>query len=93
MRRICAFILGASLTTSVIYCDSISAIKQLHKRNLSSCVRHIRTNLGFVCDATDDGGIVVEHTRTMKSPANTFTATENHDRFRASVTILSGQTA
>ena len=66
---------------------------QLHKRDLSARARHVRTNLGFVYDAIDDGDVIVTHIRTMENPANTFTAAENRDRFRASVTNLSGHAA
>ena len=60
---------------------------------MSARARHIRTNLGFVYDAIDDGDIAIQHVRTMENPANTFTAAENRDRFRASVISLSGHTA
>ena len=66
---------------------------QLHKREFSARACQVRTNLGFVYDATDDGDIIVTHIRTMENPANTFTAAENRDRFRASVTNLSGHAA
>jgi hypothetical protein len=93
LRRLGAFVLDASLPTSVVYCDNMSVIMQLHKRDLSARTRHVRTNLGFVYDAIDDGDIIVTHIRTMENPANTFTAAENRDRFRASVTNLSGHAA
>ena len=93
LRRPAAFVLDVSLPTSVAHCDNMSAIMQLHMRNLSARARHARTNLGFVYDAADDKDIVVQHAHTMKNPANTFTAAENHDRFRASATVLSGHTA
>ena len=93
LQRIAAFVLGTSLPTSAAHCDNMSAIMQLHKLNLSARARHVRTNLGFVHDATDDKNIVVQHVLTMKNPANMFTAAENRDRFRASVTVLSGHAA
>ena len=93
LRRLAAFVLGVSMPISVVHCDNMSAIMQLHKRNLTARARHVRTNLGFVYDATDDKGIVAQHVHTVKNPANTLTATENRDRFRASVTVLSGHTA
>ena len=52
-------VLDASLPTSVVHCGNISVIMQLQKRDLSARARHIRTNLGFVYDAIDDGDIVV----------------------------------
>ena len=93
LRRLAAFVLDASLPTSVVHCDNMSVIMQLHKRDLSARARHVRTNLGFVYDAIDDGDIDVRHIRTMENPANTFTAAENRDRFCASVTLLSGKDA
>ena len=71
----------------------MSVIMQLHNRDLSARTRHVRTNLGFVYDHIDDGDIVVQHVHTMKNPANTLTATESRDRFRASTTLLSGHAA
>ena len=80
LRHLGAFVLGASLPTSVVHCDNMSVIMQLHTRDLSARVRHIRTNLGFVQDTIDDGDIVVQHVRTMENPVNTLTAAENRDR-------------
>ena len=65
----------------------MSLIIQLRKRDLSARARHLRTNRGFVCNATDDGGIAAKHTGTMRNPASTSTAAEDRDRFRASVTL------
>ena len=93
LRRLGAFVLDASLSTSVVHCNNMSAIMRLHRRDLPARARHIHTNLGFVYDATDDGGIVDKQVRTMKIPTSTFTAAGNRDRFRASVTRLSGHTA
>ena len=91
--RLGAFVLGASLPASVLHCDNMSVITQLHKRDLSARARHVRTNLGFVYDAIDDRDIAVQHVRTVKNPANTLTTAENRDRFRASRTVLSDHTA
>ena len=71
----------------------MSVIRQLQKRDFLALVRHVRTNLGFVYDATDDGDITVQHIHAMKNPANMFTAAENRDRFRGSATRLSGCTS
>ena len=70
-----------------------SAIMQLQKHDLSAHARHIRTNIWFIHSATDGGDIAVQHIRTTQNPANTPTATENRDRFRASVTTPSGHAA
>ena len=85
--------LDASLPTSIVYCDNMSAIMQLHKRGLSACARHVSTNLGSAYDAIDDTDIDVQHIRTRTDPTNTFTAAENRDRFCTSVTLLSGHAA
>ena len=55
--------------------------------------RHARTSLSFVYDATGDGDIVVQHIEAMQNPAISFKTAENHDRFRASVTLLSNHAA
>ena len=55
LRRLGAFVLGASLPISVAHCDNMSAIIKLRKRDLSARARHVRTNLGFVYDAADEG--------------------------------------
>ena len=59
LRHLGAFVLGALLPTSVVHCDNMSGIMQLHKRDLSARARHVHTSLGFVCDAIDDKYIVV----------------------------------
>ena len=71
----------------------MSVIMQLSKLDFPARARHVHTNLGFVYDAIDDKGIVVQHFRTMKNPATTLTATENSDRLRASIVLLSGHAA
>ena len=71
--------LGASLPTRVIYCDNMSVIMQLQKRDLSARARHIRTNLGFVYGVTDNGDINVQHIRTMRNPDSMFATPENRD--------------
>ena len=54
MRRLGGFVLGASLPASVVHCDNMSVIMQLHKRDLPASARHIRNGLGFVYDRIDD---------------------------------------
>ena len=93
LRRLGAFVLGASLSAGVVHCDNASVIMQLRKRDLSARTRHVHTNLGSVYDAIDAGKIVVQHVATMQNPANTLTVAESQDRFRASVTLLSGHAA
>ena len=93
LRHLDTFALGTSLPTSVARCGNMSAIMQLHKRDLSVHARHTRTNLGLVYGAIDDGEIIVQHVRTMKNPTSTFTATGNRGRFRASITLPPGHTA
>ena len=79
LRRLAAFVLGASLPTSVPHCGNMSVITQLHRPDLSAHARHVHTNLGFVYNTIDDKHIVVQHVRTMENPANTLTAAENRD--------------
>ena len=47
LRCLGAFLLDASLPTSVIHYDNMSVIIQLHKRDFPAHARHVRTNLGF----------------------------------------------
>ena len=73
LRRIATFIIGATLPASLVLCDNQSVIAQL--------LRHIRTNIGFVYEATDNADIRVEYIRSEASPTNTHTAAENRNRF------------
>ena len=91
LRRITTFIIGATLPTSTVFCDNQSVIAQLQRRDLSSRSRHIRTNLGFVYEAIDNGDVHVEYIRSEDNPANTHTAAENRYRFTRSVAVLSGR--
>ena len=88
LRHPGAHVLDASLPTSMVHCNNMSVIMQLHKRDFSARTRHVSTNLGFVNDAIDDGDIIVQHVHTMKNPTSTFTATENRDRSDTSTTLL-----
>ena len=47
LRRITTFIIGATLWTSLVFCDNQPAIAQLLRRDLSCRSRHIHTILGF----------------------------------------------
>ena len=61
LRRIATFVIGAALPASLLLlCDNQSVIAQLLWRDPSSRPRHIRTNLGFVYEAIDNGDIRVE---------------------------------
>ena len=93
LRHPSAFVLDASLPASVVYCDIMSVIIQLHKQDLPARARHVCTDLGSVYDTIDDKDIAVQHVHTMKNPSSTSTAAESHDRFRAPATVLSGQVA
>ena len=73
LRCIASFIIGATLPTSLVFCDNQSVIAQLLRRDLSSRSRHIRTNLGFVYEAIDNGDIRVEYIHSEANPANTHT--------------------
>ena len=91
LRRITTFIIGATLPTSLVFCDNQSVIAQLLRRDLSSRSRHIRTNLGFLYEAIDNGDIHVEYIRSEANPANTHTAAENRNRFAQNTAVLSGR--
>ena len=71
----------------------MSVIMQLQKRDLSARAHYIRTNLDSVYDATDEGGVLVQHIRTMTNQTNKFAVAENSGRLRTSATILSGHAA
>ena len=70
LQRIATFVIGATLPTSLAFCDNQSVIAKLLRRDLSSRSRHIRTNLGFVYEAIDNGDIHVEYIRSDANPAN-----------------------
>ena len=73
LRRLGAFVLGASLSAGVVHCDNASVIMQLRKRDLLAHARHIRTNMGFVYGATDDGTITMNTSarcRTRPAPSH-----------------------
>ena len=91
LRCLAAFIMGATLPASIVFCDNQSAIAQLLLRDLSSRSHHIRTNLGFICEATDNSDIRVEYIRSEMNPANTHTTTENRSRFAQNAAVLSGR--
>ena len=65
----------------------------LQEQGPSARTRHIRTNLDFVYDTTDNDDIVAQHVHTTKNQTNQFTAANNRDRLRASATILSDHAA
>jgi hypothetical protein len=90
LRRLAAFIVGATLPESLVFCDNQSVIAQLKRRDLSSRSRHIRVTLGFIYEAIDSHDIHVEYIRSESNPANTHTAAENRNRFARSHAVLSG---
>ena len=91
MRRLTTFVIGRSLATSVVYCDNMSVLLQLRKRDLTSRSRHIRVHIGFVVDAVESGEIRLEHVRSAVNPANTLTAAEDVARFVRSIDAMSGR--
>ena len=90
LRRFVAFILGVTLSASIVLCDNASVILQLRKRDLRQRTRHIRVHLGFLIDAIENGEIVVEHVPTAGNAANTLTVAENAVRFARSFNVLHG---
>jgi hypothetical protein len=66
-------------------------IAQLLRRDFSSRSRHIRTNLGFVSEAIDNGDIHVECIRSEANPTNTHTTAENRNRLTQNTAVLSGR--
>ena len=76
-------------TKSVTYLKT--TIAQLLRRALSPRSRHIRTNLGFVYGAIDNGDIYLECIRSEANPVNTHTPAENRSRFAQNTTVLSGR--
>ena len=92
LRCITTFIIGTTPPTSLVLCDSQSAIAQLLRRDLSSRSRHIRTNLGFFYEAIDNGDIRGEHIRSEANSANTHTSAENCNHFTQNTAVLSGRT-
>merc|ERR1712167_60816 len=84
LRRLATFILGVTLSASIVLCDSASVIAQLARRDLRQRTRHIRVHLGFVIDAIENNEIIVQHVPTRDNAANTLTAAEDRDRFARS---------
>ena len=91
MRRLTTFVIGRSLAMSVVYCDNMSVLLQLRKRDLTSRSRHIRVHIGFVVDAVESGKIRLEHVRSAVNPANALTAAEDVARFVRSIDAMSGR--